>query len=289
MLLNNYTIFNSSPGRAIGGFTNIYSNYKPSSWQSSFDTDTDTTNNQFKRASYPHATTPPYSWLLAPLTAVAEMSATTSVNGIGTILFPLQAIKSMASTDLNGVGTLVGSMSVKIQMASLLTGVGALTANMSARIAMASTLAGAGSLTGSMTLKVSMGSLMNGIGALTANLKGTAKLECSIYVNSGTATINELVDGVWESLLASHNTSGTMGEVMNNMGAVADPWSTALPGAYGAGTAGEILGTLNSSGIANAVWDELKAGHTTADTYGKIVQDLETLIKQVKSLTAAQL
>jgi len=40
---------------------------------------------------------------------------------------------------------------------------------------------------------------------------------------------------------------------------------------------------------ANAVWDEQKAGHVTANSYGKIVQDLETLIKQVKALTAAQL
>jgi hypothetical protein len=41
--------------------------------------------------------------------------------------------------------------------------------------------------------------------------------------------------------------------------------------------------------IADAVWDEQKTGHSTTNSYGKIIQDLETLIKQVKSLTAAQL
>lgn len=37
------------------------------------------------------------------------------------------------------------------------------------------------------------------------------------------------------------------------------------------------------------VWDELKTTHSTASTYGKIVQDLETLIRQIKALTTAGL
>jgi len=41
--------------------------------------------------------------------------------------------------------------------------------------------------------------------------------------------------------------------------------------------------------IADAIWDELKTSHTTANTFGKIIQDMEVLTKQIKSLTAAQL
>lgn len=40
---------------------------------------------------------------------------------------------------------------------------------------------------------------------------------------------------------------------------------------------------------SDKVWDELKGTHTTADSFGKIVQDLEKLAKQIKGLTAAQL
>ncbi len=52
--------------------------------------------------------------------------------------------------------------------------------------------------------------------------------------------------------------------------------------------AGYILGNLLAN-IPDSVWDELKTSHTTASSYGKIVQDLETLAKQIKALTAANL
>lgn len=41
--------------------------------------------------------------------------------------------------------------------------------------------------------------------------------------------------------------------------------------------------------IKNAVWDELKAGHTTADTFGKLLQDLEDVTNKIKTLTLTQL
>jgi hypothetical protein len=45
----------------------------------------------------------------------------------------------------------------------------------------------------------------------------------------------------------------------------------------------------NPADIADAVWDELKSGHTTANTTGKILQDLETIARQIKALSAANL
>jgi hypothetical protein len=52
-----------------------------------------------------------------------------------------------------------------------------------------------------------------------------------------------LVDAVWdEDVDTSHQTAGTAGKKLDDAGGAADPWSTALPGAYGAGTAGKIIG-----------------------------------------------
>jgi hypothetical protein len=48
---------------------------------------------------------------------------------------------------------------------------------------------------------------------------------------------------VWDEILANHLTSGSTGAGLNAAGSAGDPWSTALPGSYGAGTAGNILGT----------------------------------------------
>ena len=52
-----------------------------------------------------------------------------------------------------------------------------------------------------------------------------------------------LVDLIWdEDVDASHQTAGTAGKKLDDAGGAADPWATALPGAYGAGTAGKLVG-----------------------------------------------
>ncbi len=57
------------------------------------------------------------------------------------------------------------------------------------------------------------------------------------------ASMPELVDDIWdEDVDTSHQTAGTAGKKLDDAGAAADPWSTAIPGAYGVGTAGKILG-----------------------------------------------
>lgn len=40
--------------------------------------------------------------------------------------------------------------------------------------------------------------------------------------------------------------------------------------------------------IADAVWDELKGGHVITNSYGKIVQDMETQLKKLKTLILSQ-
>lgn len=58
-----------------------------------------------------------------------------------------------------------------------------------------------------------------------------------------TATMKTSVENaVWDATMASHLTAGTTGASLNGAGSAGDPWTTALPGAYGAGTAGKIVG-----------------------------------------------
>lgn len=47
---------------------------------------------------------------------------------------------------------------------------------------------------------------------------------------------------MWDEAIAGHLGAGSTGLALNSAGAAGDPWSTALPGAYGAGTAGNIVG-----------------------------------------------
>lgn len=55
-------------------------------------------------------------------------------------------------------------------------------------------------------------------------------------------TAAQVADAVWDEVLAGHLTAGSTGAALNAAGGAGDPWTTPLPGAYGAGTAGKIVG-----------------------------------------------
>jgi hypothetical protein len=117
-----------------------------------------------------------------------------------------------------------------------------------------------------------------------------------IWAGSTSPSAATIADSVWDEVLSGHLTAGSTGNALNAAGAAGDPWSTALPGAYGAGTAGKIIGDninaplstidtvvdailvdtgttlpaqitalndLTGAEVANAVWDEVLTGYAT--------------------------
>lgn len=91
-------------------------------------------------------------------------------------------------------------------------------------------------------------------GNITGNLSGTVgtvnALAANVISAASIATDagSELAAAIWDLATSGHTTSGTFGAAMNAAGSSGDPWGTALPGAYGAGTAGKILGdNLNAT------------------------------------------
>jgi hypothetical protein len=74
----------------------------------------------------------------------------------------------------------------------------------------------------------------------------------------------DVEDAVWDATMADHLISGSTGAALNAAGAAGDPWSTSLPGAYGAGTAGYIIGTnidgTISSRAAQTTLDDIQNG-----------------------------
>lgn len=81
---------------------------------------------------------------------------------------------------------------------------------------------------------------------------------------------------VWDDTLAEHLISGSTGSALNAAGAAGDPWSTALPGAYGAGTGGFIVGT-NLNGTVTS-----RASQTSLDTLDDFV---DTEVAAIKAKT----
>lgn len=101
----------------------------------------------------------------------------------------------------------------------------------------------------------------------SSDLRGTASLEADITPYTELSP-ESLAASVWSALAANFNDPGTMGEKMNDAGTAGDPWATALPGAYGAGTAGERLGNV-AADVTDAVWDETALDHNAAGSMGE--------------------
>jgi len=91
-------------------------------------------------------------------------------------------------------------------------------------------------------------------------------------------TAAAVADAVWDEVISGHLTSGTTGNALNAAGSAGDPWSTSLPGSYGAGTAGKIIGdninatiSSRSSHSASDIWS---VGTRTLTSFGTLVSDI---------------
>lgn len=104
-----------------------------------------------------------------------------------------------------------------------------------------------------------------------------------------TDAVAEIADGVWDEPIAGHLGAGSTGAALNGAGAAGDPWTTPLPGAYGVGTAGNIVGnnldvavstrsSLTAAAAADAVWDEPIASHLTVGSTGAKLDSLTSAV-----------
>lgn len=236
-ILGNVSQLNLGCFRKNGAFGDRYVNMQQSTYQLIFAPDTTSTSTT-SRMSFPTGTQPPYSYWM-PLKG-GELSSTTQIGGVGAVSGSLIMGKLMTA-DLAGVGEMTSAMSLVTSMLATLAGVGSLSGDMKLTLAMASTLAGQGSMTAAMNMLIPLVASLSGSGVLTANLKGNADLAATIYVNSGTATTQELVAAIWNALAADYNESGTMGQKLNGAGSAGDPWTTDLSSYNTTGTAGLLM------------------------------------------------
>jgi len=110
-----------------------------------------------------------------------------------------------------------------------------------------------GSVTGAV------GSVTGAVGSVAGNVDGNVSGSVASVATGGITAgsiaadaigaselaadaVAEIADAVWDEAIAGHAGVGSTGEQLAAAGAAGDPWATALPGAYGAGTAGKIVG-----------------------------------------------
>jgi hypothetical protein len=80
-------------------------------------------------------------------------------------------------------------------------------------------------------------------------------------VGGGTLTAGD----IWNYTISGYTTGGMAGTYLKGAGSAGDPWTTVLPGSYGAGTAGYIIGNNINATISS------RSSHSAADVAALIL------------------
>lgn len=174
---------------------------------------------------------------------------TNPVVNAGTVTFPTGA--TLASTTNITAGTITTATNLTNAPTA-----GDFTATMKTSIGTAVAASAVASVTGNVGGNVtgSVGSVAAGgitASSIAADAIGASELAAD--------AVAEIAGAVWDITLSSHLTGGTTGEALNAAGAAGDPWTTTLPGAYSAGSAGYIVGTNVNATISSRL---ASAGYT---------------------------
>jgi hypothetical protein len=109
-----------------------------------------------------------------------------------------------------------------------------------------------------------------------------AMASCQVTANDPFASISappsaaSIADAVWDEAISGHLSGGSTGASLNAAGSAGDPWATTVPGAYGAGTAGKILGDNLNATVSS------RASQTSLDTVDDF---LDTEVAAIKAKT----
>lgn len=132
--------------------------------------------------------------------------------------------------------------------------------------------------------------------AVTVGSTAAAAIAALVEMTVGATAQAAIADTVWDEARAGHVAAGSFGEgvasVQGNVtGSVASVTNAVTVGATAASAIATAvqalpltLGATSRAAIVDEVWDEPKAGHTTADTYGEY---LDSTTGAIKTETAA--
>ena len=189
-------------------------------------------------AGYPYGYRDGGAWSM-PQKAGA-LSSHSLLTGSGDITASILAVK-LASAGLTGSGNLAAVGGLIVNLIADLVGSGEISnAELNAFLQLVASIGGSGDID-SATL--------TGLGALVAALLGEGTAAESILTGLGNMAADITVTGtglttsnvgqaVWSALAAANDTTGTMGEKLNDAGSAANPWTEVIESGY---TAEEIL------------------------------------------------
>jgi hypothetical protein len=192
-----------------------------------------------KLAGQPDGSNHPVAWLM-PLSA-GRISATScevtfSTSGSGTQGFPIIGSSTItfvvSPAQLELVIFALGSTNITFTTTGLLAGALNAIGNTSVTFTVnAATIGAIVDLISATFVTFSNNGTIRATGSLAGDITPFTEL-----------SPQSLAAAVWQALATTYNDSGTMGNKLNSAASAGDPWTTALPGSYAAGSAGYIIG-----------------------------------------------
>ncbi len=191
----------------------------------------------------PYGDRHPNAWIMPQ--KPGALASRAGIIGAGTIDADALAVR-LAEAALTGSGELTAVGGLIVQLIAAITGSGEVSdADIKAFLSAVASLTGSGEVSGAT---------LTGIGAALADIAGSGTALGSVLTGSGELGADLTVTGtglstanvgqaVWEYLISGNEAQ----DLLAAAGSAGDPWITPLPGAYGTGTAGNILGNLLAS------------------------------------------
>lgn len=238
MLLNNYAVRNANQSRALGGNLDPTYNYNLNKMMTFYVGDNNVVNVTDRMSLPAEGYRPPYALVVAPKPGGMStyFFGTGSTTGTGVAgLF--------GSSTIPGVGTISNAaMGLTVQMIAALSGSTTVTAAIIGNLQAVATLAGTGSVSTVVGALAGLVATIAASGTVTdADATALGEMTANIYVNQSEATVQQIVDAVWNALLVEYNLAGSTGEALSGAGSAGNPWITDLSAYNTANTAGKIL------------------------------------------------
>ena len=252
-LLGNYNIFLKCPvtftgGDSTSGIVGLRSNWNVAG----------VSRNRFygenwlagiaDRFGVPSAYASPYSWTLPPHSG--GTGSNIGIQGSGSISV-YGALGINIDSSITGSGAISSAnLGLILSAVATIAGIGGLSSDMVGALNASASLAGQGDFIASLGALAGVVASLSGDGSLSGSTTALANISSDIYVNQSTATVNEIVAGVWNAVASDFNTSLTMGNKLNGAGSAGDPWSTDLSSYTTTGTAGKIVKQIKAISAA---------------------------------------
>lgn len=162
-----------------------------------------------------------------------------------------KALLANAINISNSTWALVGQGSVVqanlqnlVEMLATVVGEGTVfKADMGAILKMIATLTGNGTVSNAdLGAIIGFTATVDGSGSVNyANILGKQFMSAHIYVNEAAATTEQIVDAIWDELLADHTIPGSTGKGVADAGSAGNPWSSDTASNNDPGSFGELV------------------------------------------------